>query len=172
MGKLQSLVSSGPKPSGHLNTEHFGGEGEAGKARGKQEGWSPGEETRGVLGEKMKSVIAPKPQEKEGSRKTGVQTEADANKFPMNKSSSHPYSRCSLAPLMSWRSTWAPRHRRVAPSAPLRCPCIGCSLPWSVTAAPYLKTQTWFSINEGRRLTLAEAHPLHGFGMWPNICLQ
>lgn len=53
----------------------------------------------------------------------------------------HSYSRSSSAPLMSWQRTSAPRHPRVAPSAPVRHPGSCCNRPGSVTAPPYLREQ-------------------------------
>lgn len=48
-------------------------------------------------------------------------------------------TRSSSAPLMSWQSISPPRRLRVAPSAHVGYPGIRCSLPWTVTAPPYLR---------------------------------
>lgn len=71
------------------------------------------------------------------------------------------YSRSSSAPLMNWQSTSPPRHHRVAPSAPVGHPGSWCSLPWTVTAPPYLQRsgneEASLSINEARNGMYAEA---------------
>lgn len=56
---------------------------------------------------------------------------------------------------MHWWNTSAPHHPQVAPSAPLLVPGICCSLPSSLTAAPYLKQEGRLSMKgrvaHGRR---------------------
>lgn len=83
MGKLQSPASGGPKPTGHLNTEHFRGGGgddrRGGGGGGGVEGGTSGlrksgRENRGVLEEtrKLRECLSEAKREGKGPRETGT----------------------------------------------------------------------------------------------------
>lgn len=162
-------MRGGPKPTGHLNTEHSfcGGDG---KATGEVE--TSGlrkvrERKRDVLyeGRKLRECLnkAKRDLERleedrkknkevrlkvEGGRERAGERERvtsfqkhneDTAAVQIPEAFSPLCARSSSAHPMSWQRTSAPHLPQVAPSAPAGHPGSWCSLPWSVTDLPCLK---------------------------------